>query len=373
MMKFISLVLIVLFLSACDKEKKILPSGNIVKIGILAPLSGASKRLGGQSFLGIKAANEMHKYLNNGDEIVFEVVDTKSDIQSVREAFNELLLLDVKLIFSFMDSTHMVAMKEDFEKSKKFIITTLATDSNLVVDNGYISQVCIDNSIQVLVTSHYVRDELFIKDVGIVYDSTSSYSLTIAEDFQEYYTSIDGDVKFFLDISKDTGLEELKEIDKENISLLFNTTDANFTTSILKTLQKKDRNFKILGTDGLFSEALGLKKEDLDLFDGIYVLEHYAHSKDRSEKRKTLESILDKDGIKGSSFAYLAYDGYQLLLNSLNNCPGYNKKCIHSLLQNSDIIEGISDNFSMSNAKVTRAVYIDKIENAILNKEVVIN
>lgn len=372
MIKNIFLVLVVLFLSACEQKEKIIPSGNIIKIGILAPLSEENKRLGQQSLLGIKAANKMKKYLNNGDEIVFEIVDTKYDIQTAKKAFKELLARDVKLVFSFMSSTQMLAMQEDFAKAKKSIIVTLAADSSLIKKDGYLSQICSDNTTQILVASHYVKDEEFIESVGIIYDSSSIYSLSVAEGFKDYYSSIDGKVEFFIDITSDKGMEEFTKTNKKNIALVFSTANSSLTTSILKILNKQKYSFKILGTDGLFSEALELSKKDLNLFEGVYVLDHYAHAKNRSENREILEALLEKDGIKGSSFAFLAFDGYQLLINALENCPNYNEQCINLLLQNSGIIEGVADNFSVHEARVKRAIYIDKIENSILKKEVVI-
>ena len=58
--------------------------------------------------------------------------------------------------------------------------------------------------------------------------------------------------------------------------------------------------------------------------------------------------------------------------NALQNCPKYETQCINAMLRDSDIIEGIFGNFSMKDAKSRRAIYIDKIKDAKLIKEVVI-
>ncbi len=153
--------------------------------------------------------------------------------------------------------------------------------------------------------------------------------------------------------------------------MLFNTTDAKITTKIINIINKQKNDFYILGTDGLLSGALELPAEDLKLFEGLHVIDHYAHNTKRNKQRKEFEKLL-KEGFSESSYAFLAYDGYQLLRYALNSCPEYNTTCIKHSLQNSPIIEGISNNFTITNAKVKREVYVDKIKNARLEKEVVV-
>ncbi len=137
-------------------------------------------------------------------------------------------------------------------------------------------------------------------------------------------------------------------------------------------MQTENLTYKLLGTDGLLSSALDMDEKSLELFENHYVLDHYTHSQKRSDKQKNLEKLLDKSGYKNSSYAFLAYDAYQLLLYALNNCPEQDSICINSLLQNSDIVQGISENFSILNSKAKRGVYINKIKDAMLEKEVVV-
>ncbi len=372
MKNIISIILVALFFNACEYDKKIIPSGKIVKIGILAPLSGKAKKLGQQSLLGLQAANEMKKYLENGDEIIFEIFDTKSDIKSTKIAFDNLIKSDVKLIISFMGSSGMLEMKNIFNKHKLPIITTLATDDNLADINGYIAQVCIDNNTQVLVASHYIKDEKFINNVGVIYDKDSIYSSSLATKFEEYFKLLGGKVEFIIDIGQPIGLKKFQEIDKKNIKILFNTTDSILSTKVFKIINEQNDDFKVLATDGLLSGALDLSKENLILFNGTYVVEHYAHNVNKNEERKRLEKLLDENKYKYSSFTFLAYDGYQLLTYALNNCTSYNPKCINPILHNSDVIKGVSGNFSMIDAKAKREVYIDKISNSKLNKEIIV-
>ena len=372
MQRAILFMSIILFFTACGENQKIRPSSKVIKVGVLAPQSGVSEKLGMQSLLGLNAAKKMNKYLKNGDEIIFEIMDTASDINSTKNAFSKLLKKDIKIFISFMNTTDTKAMSDEFKNHKVPIISTLATDNNITSLDGYLTQVCIDNNTQVLVASHYILDEKFIENVGIIYDKTSLYSTSLANGFNKYHTELGGKIEFILDMSSKDSITKFKEQDKSKIKMLFNATSTKISTKVLKMMHDENYKFQMLATDGLFSSALMLKKDELKLFDGVYVIGHYAHNVNKTNKRLHLEKLLDKDGLKDSSYAFLAYDGYQLLVYALENCSGYNTKCINSIMQNSDVINGLSGNFTMIDSKARREVYVDKIQDSQLIKEVVI-
>jgi hypothetical protein len=81
---------------------------------------------------------------------------------------------------------------------------------------------------------------------------------------------------------------------------------------------------------------------------------------------------LEKNGFKESSYAFLSYDSYQLLVSALNSCSEYNKECINAIFKNSEIIYSALDDFSMINSKVKREIYVDKIKDSSLFEDVVI-
>ena len=141
MRNILILVALVFAFSGCEESKKIVPSSKIVNIGVLAPLSGNHKTLGEQGIVGLNAAQEMSKYLLNGDEIVFKIVDTKSSVADSRKAFRELVDANVSALISFMGSGRTLALKNDFNKGKIRLIATLATDDNITSINGSISQI----------------------------------------------------------------------------------------------------------------------------------------------------------------------------------------------------------------------------------------
>ena len=239
-----------MFLS-CDSKREIVSSGKKVTIGVLAPLTGVHQRFGVQGLAGLTASQKMQRHLKNGDEILFKVIDTQSTKKGSKKAFYELVDLNVSVIISFMGSTETLYIREDIQRVKKPIIATLATDDNLTSINGYIAQVCMDNNTQVIVASHYIRDEKLMESVGIVYNSNIGYFTSIAQDFEKYFTQLGGKVKFMIDISDMEGVNEFNSIKNSSIEMLFNSTDPTLTMQVAKIYRDKKFSFGVLGVNGL--------------------------------------------------------------------------------------------------------------------------
>jgi branched-chain amino acid transport system substrate-binding protein len=365
---------IILLFSGCDywEDSTIASSGKIIKIGVLAPLSGSHERYGTQSLLGLKSANKIEPYLHNGDKVVFEIVDTKSDYNASLNGLIKLKDKNVSAVISFLGTNLMLALAPYFDRYKLPIVSTIATHSDVPKSSHYVSQVCMSNHMQTLVASHYLRDEKLIENIGIVYDKESTYSESLADEFQKYFKAIGGTIDFYIDIKSDQGFKDFLAHKNGTTQMLFNVTDAEISIELFRALHSVDWNLEILGTDGLLSDALEHSARDVALFDDIYVVEHYAYSKTLTKKQKRFKRYLNNKNLQESSYAYLAYDGYQLIRSALQNCPKYETQCITAMLRDSNIIEGISGNFSIKESRSKRAIYIDKIKNAKLIKEVII-
>ena len=363
------LLFALLFLSACHPQKKIIASGKSVTIGILAPLSGLNQKYGLQSLLGVEFANKREKYLENGDKIVFEVVDTNSTPEGTRVALQSLADKNVTAIISFVGSGNMLASREVLQTMKIPLIVTLATNDEVTALNDFVVQICMSNQREALVAAHFIKDEKFINKVGILYNKTSPYSLSLATQFQKYYKEIHGKELFFLDFSQKNALQILKRKNLFDVKMIFSVLRAKDNVAVLKVLQKTQTD--LLLSDGSFSSARENVQDELYLYNGSYIIEHYASDMKVKSVYKKLQKVLIEADRKESSYAFLAYDSYRLLVYALQNCPKYEEECMNALFHNSDIIEGIAGNFSMENGKVKRKIYVDKIDGLRLKKEIV--
>jgi ABC-type branched-subunit amino acid transport system substrate-binding protein len=371
MMRFVLMAVILLVgLSGCMQQKKIKKSGRVVKIGVLAPQSRENRKYGIQSLMGINFANKEQRFLDNGDEIVLEVIDTNSSQEGTKSAFKALLDKNVTAVISFVGSQNTIGLKDILKKSHTPFLATLATNNEISRLSDDVVQVCMNNKDEALVAAHFIKDEKFVNRVGLIYDQDNAYSRALAEEFALYYKKIRGDIAFYIDISKEGSLQELQEQDFSKVKMIFGTAGVKGSIKALKILKAK-KSVEFLASDGLLSSAKESMKSDLNLLNGIYIVEHYASDIKKSRAYRKLQKILKKEELEGSSYAFLAYDSYQLLRYVLNNCQKYDKECMRALFHNSDVIRGIAGNFSMIEGRAQREIYIDEIENLRLKKVII--
>ena len=370
-------LLLLLFLSlftACQQQKKPYISGKSVTIGILAPISAKNSAYAQQSLAGIKAAQVMKRYLSNGDAIQFLVQNSAPDNEAVKKALETFKKNKVQVILSFMGSEEIVDTAALFKTNKIPLIVTLATNNNITQLAQNITQVCFDNHMQAIVAAHFIKDEKFLNNVGILYNMNNNYSHSLAKEFKHTFENLGGKVLFYVNFKPEDPIKNLDFIKNKKIDILYNVTNAVTTLRVLKKLKREHLNIPILSTDGLLSSAYSFKPSDLAYFNNMYITEHYAYDVKKSKERKEFEKLLKKKTYKESSYAFLAYDSYALLHKSLSECIDYNydKQCINNHLQNSGVIKGISGNFTIINAKAHREMYIDKIKDAHLYKETIV-
>jgi len=369
----VSLLLLVglLFFTSCENTHAIIKNGKTIQIGVLVPLSGKNKRFSKQSLAGLNAARDMQTYLKDGTEIQFIILDTKSDLSESRKVFYTLKKQKVKAIISLMGSDMMLAMHSVFQENKIPVIVTLATDNKIVNLSDTISQVCFTNKTQALVAAHYLRDEKLLSNAAIIYDRANHYSYALAKEFKKYYQSIGGRVDFYLSINTPKELNKFKNQKNITSDALYITTNVNTTLDIIKMMKKESPRLKYISGDGLLSSAKALDKVDASILNGVYVTEHYASNGKKDKKIKDLEKILHKEGYDESSYAFLAYDGYLLLYSALGQCKNLKTQCINNALKNSEIIHGSSGNFNIRQGEAQRRVFVDKIQDMKLYKEIV--
>ena len=369
---FILFLFVSVFFIGCQKEKSISPSGNEIKVGILAPLKGPNQRYGKQSLKGIKAVNELKSYLDNGDKITFVVANTYSNAEGMKKALQKLQNAKVAVIVSFAGSDQMLHVKDEFAKIDIPIITTLATNDEIVHLSPHTTQVCMSNHTQAIVASHFIKDEKLMDNVIVVYYSDNLYSNELSEEFMHNFKQLDGHIQAVFDFSDPANLKRFEKFNKKYTDMIFCVTNIRHSLHVVKTVDEQNSKTKIMFSDGFISSVLETDPKKLSLFDGDYVVEHFIYEPKLFLKKQNFLEKLQKYHLEKSSYALLAYDAYMLLYDALDQCGDeYSKKCLNASLANMPLVEGIIGNFSIVDSQVKREIYVNKIFHSKLVQEIV--
>jgi branched-chain amino acid transport system substrate-binding protein len=363
-------MIIVLFV-ACDKKTKISPSGKSVKLTVLASLSGKGEAYGMQGLEGFKAAKNMMPLLPNGDEIVFEVVDDASDIQKAKEAI-ELIDTNISALITFSNSNIQLGITDVTEKKKLPTLSSIATHDSFTKNSSYMSRLSMSNSIEAEVAASYIRDELLINRVGVIYRKNNIFSVSLAESFKKEFESISGDIAKMISISELADIKEPYQIvmDRLDLDLIFFTTDAEFSYNFLKVFDELDGSIRLFGSDGLLSDMKRHYPHKLHLLDGVLVIDHYADNMNKNTNYIKLQRYLKSKKIQMSSFAALGYESYLFIYNALKECPNYSRECINNNLRNSKPINALVSTMYTRDGDMQRPIYVNEIEDAKMLRRV---
>ena len=365
--RFSILIALVSGLGACEQNATIEPSGKTIRIGIIAPFSGAHYAKGKEGLSGMETARQLQPYLLNGDRIEWIVEDDRNDPTVTVQVLKKLTHKDkVAAIITFSSSNPVLAMAKVADDYQTPVLAALATNPAVTRGNGFISQLCFDDDFQGTVAALYVRDELLIDKVAVFSDPDDSYSRYLAAKFESKFISIGGEITDRISVTEKTGdlFKIIESVHTKDPELFYLPLFANDVLRIIRGVRKRGWTPKMMGSDGLISNMLASHKAELDLVEGVMATDVFAHGMPLTPFGK---SVIDKHKGPRTHFAGLGAEGYTVLINALNRCsdPG-DRKCVNHQIRSTDHFEGITGHITIGpDGKARRPLCIDSIHNGL--------
>lgn len=369
-------LIFLLILSGCENTMEVATSGKIVKIGVIAPLSGNSAVLGKNGIAGVKAALSLHPVLLNGDRVELIIEDDYDNVEQTRESLKKLVEIDrVTAILTFSKSEILLELVNDIETLKIPVLALLA--SHPEISTSWITQFFFDDHLQATVSALYVLDELLIDRAGVVLDMDDPHSVYLAKQFTTVFKSAGGEVQQEVVSSGDKNF-------KDNLTKLMGS-GAQFCYYPLKAedillLLRQGRDLgwspKILVSDGILSQVRLMAADQLDLIDGMLAVDSYANNIPLSPLGEKLSTRFHADmNQPGTTYSASGAEGIVFLLRSLEKCgDSSDKNCVNEKLRNNEYYQGIIGNLRiMSNGKTERPIFINRIAGEELEFVVKIN
>jgi branched-chain amino acid transport system substrate-binding protein len=318
-----ALVLFALVLGGCA------PAAKEIKVGVLAPLSGAVPSFGLSTKEGaLLAINEWNaKGGVNGLKVVPIVEDSQCAADAAVNAANKVINQDkVKFILGEVCSSATIPVSEIANPAKILEVTSASTNPSVTVDKAgktkdYIFRVCYIDPFQGGVLAQFANTRLKAKKAFILYDQGNDYTIGLATAFESQFTSLGGTI---------VGKETYTKTDTDFSAILAKIKNAKpevvllpdyYNIVNLVTKQAKEKGIKVpfVGGDGWDSADLDKKSAD-----GDFYTNHYAPDDPRPEVQGFLAAYgaAYQDNGKPKvpdALAVLAYDAANLLLQSIND------------------------------------------------------
>ncbi len=303
--------------------------GNVIKVGVVAPLTGDVKTFGESTVNGIMLAIEEANRAGgvNGKQIKLFISDDKNDPTEAANAGGKLIELDgVVAIIGSVSTKCSLPLADKCQVARIPMITPTSTNPKVTVtDDGrhkeYIFRACFTDSFQGVVAARFAIDSLKAKTAAIMYDVGNDYSRGLADYFKRFFEAAGGKVVAYESYQKDdvdfSGL--LTKIKQQKPDLVFLPDYYNKVGLIVKQAYQLGLVTRFLGGDGWDSPAM-LEIAGKEVA-GSYFVNHYSADDPRSEVQNWVNKYQARYGQKPDAFATLGYDAGLLLIAALKNAP----------------------------------------------------
>ncbi|MFZ5651023.1 MAG: ABC transporter substrate-binding protein [Bacillota bacterium] len=344
MVVLLSMALIVTGCGGGGKDEKKAADDKVIKIGIIAPLTGDVKTFGESTINGAKMA--IDKFGGKVGEYKIEVV-TADDRNDATEAVNvatKLISQDkVNAIVGSVTSKTTIPISKMANESKVILVTGTATNEKVTVEDGkrkeYIFRACFIDPFQGKVAAKFALENLKKKKAAVLYDQGNDYTIGLANNFKQSFTAGGGEVTDFLAYSQtDVDFSAvLTNIAKKNPDILYLPDYYQKVSLIGKQAREKNIKAVFLGGDGWDSKDL-----DYKTMEGSYFTNHYSPDDPSPAVKEFVSAYKAKHGSTPDALAALAYDAATLLMNAIKTANTKDPVKIKEAMQNTKDFQVVS-------------------------------
>ncbi len=346
-MKICLILLCVLMLSCKPQE-------NVIKIGLVAPLTGDVKTFGESTKNGFLLAIEEINAQGgiNGKQIKTFIQDDRNDPTEARNAGSKLINQDgVKLIIGSVSSKCSISLSQVCQDASAVMITPTSTNPKVTIrDDGsrkdFIFRACFIDPFQGRVAAKFALENLKSKTTAILYDVGNDYVKGLAEFYRDNFVQGGGQVLVYESYQKDdTDFSALlTKVKQANPDILYIPDYYNKVGLIAKQARQVGIKSILMGGDGWDSPEM--LKIAGDAIVGGYFTNHYSPDDSRPEVQEWVKKYLAKYGSMPDALATLGYDATCLLLEAIKKANSDNPIKVKESLQGIKDFKSVSGNIS---------------------------
>lgn len=333
-------------------------SGDEIVLGYIGPLTGESALWGKVESdtlkMLVEETNDNGGIL--GKQIDLKIYDNRGDAVETTNAARKALQSDNVVAFIGPDSSSCaIALSEVCEEYKVPHITTTGTNYKVTQheEDGsvrpYAFRICLSDPQLGDIMGGYAFEKLDYKNVAILYEISSEYSLGITQNFTEAFEKKGG---------------------KITSSEAYKTGDVDFRAQLSKIKNQGDfdalmipANYKEVGLIAKQARALGIDVPFLgvdawmmqDLFEvakdevqeAVFPCAMDVNDENLKEFKAAFQEKWDMDPDKGGTDAYLAYDCFDLIKAAIETAGEADPEKIRDALENSRDVQCLTSVISI--------------------------
>ena len=355
--------------TACT-PKNAASGGNVVRIGVYEPLTGANAAGGALELEGVRLAHELNPTVEIGGvtyDVELIVADNGSDRVQAANAVQRLLDQDkVHLILGTWGSSMAIAGGEVL-RDRVPAIALSATNPLVTLGNPWYFRVCFIDPFQGTVMASYAYRDLGARTAVLVQEITSDYSVGLARFFSENFKRLTGNPDAILaTVNYNTGDQDysaqLSAVRAQNPDVIF--APGNFTESALVIRQARDLGITAPIIGGDTWETPEFIAVGGDRVEGIVLSSFFAPEYIGTEQAATfVREYTGRFNRAPAAVTALGYDGYLVALDAISRAGSLEPNAIREALVRTDFTGATDRTIFDENGDATKGAYLKAVEN----------
>ena len=328
------MALLTLFVLSCGSKGH--KDSNVIKIGVIGPLTGDIAQYGTNAIDGFKLKI---KEINaaggiNGKKIELVIADSKGDAQEAINIFKKMVSQDkVDFIVGEIASTASLAISDFAQKAKVPMLTPTSTLFDITKGKDYVFRVTFTDPYQGVATAKYIKSK-GAKNVTILVNTSNDYDVALAQAFKEQaekdgikiseekYTKDDKDFKSLL-----------TKVKSQNPEMVFIPDYYNTVGLILTQANEIGLKTQFLGGDGWD----GIQTNFASVAEGGIFASQFAPDDPSGTVQKFIKAYKAEYNKDPIIFSALGYDAGTVVENALKSAKDLSRESIKEAFKASNI------------------------------------
>jgi branched-chain amino acid transport system substrate-binding protein len=346
-------------------------AGDVIKIGVFEPLTGANAAGGAMEVEGIRLANELFPTVEVGGKtykVELAIADNKSDKVEAANAVQRLIDLNkVRVILGSWGSSFAIAGGEVARDARIPVIGLSCTNQLVTLGNDYYFRVCFIDPFQGTVMANYAFNDLKAKTVAIVQEISNDYSVGLAKAFSDNFKSLTGNPNAVLStVNYNTGDQDfsaqLTTIRTLNPDVIF--APGNYTESALIIQQARGLGIAapfIGGDTWETPEFIDVGRESVEgaVFSTFFASE-VAASPVAESFLKEYQARYNKEP---AAVTALGYDGYLVALDAIKRAGSIEPQAIRDAIAKTQGFVGAAGTVTLDeNGDATKSAFLKVVK-----------
>lgn len=330
-------------------------SGDTIKIGFFAPLTGNNMQYGVsfQNAINMKVEEINNAGGINGQQIEIVAYDDKSDPKEAVNIANKIVAdPEIKVAIGSFSSSCSMAAAPVFAEAGVMHIGPTASHPDFVNMGDKAFTIAMTMEFEAAADANYAYEKIGGKDLAIIY-LNSDYGVSHASVLKEQYEANGGKVvayeEFIPGQTKDF-TPIITKVKQSNPGALFVIADYSDGANIFKQAQNLGLECDLIGPGMLikeeFVDVVGDAAEGLLMLSTLPIYSEEDRENEDPNKAKFVSEYMDKYDVVPDGFPANAYDCITLLTEAIEKV-GYDADKLSEEFRNIGRYEGVSGNITI--------------------------